>query len=95
MPKQIKYMDSKAERKRERQRIGRLSDQRVTQGTKERYQHSLKEVAEFAGVSTDRLLSTPGLDGILSDYIERLWKTEIQSLWPAMHWLPYSFTSLL
>ena len=74
MPKQIKYMDSKAERKRERQRIGRLSVQRVTQGTKERYQHSLKEVAEFAGVSTDRLLSTPGLDGILSDYIERLWE---------------------
>ena len=51
MPRVIKYQESKAERKREREKIGRLSDQRVTQNTKDRYQVALEQVANFAGVS--------------------------------------------
>ena len=74
MPRVIKYQESKAERKREREKIGRLSDQRVTQNTKDRYQVALEQVANFAGVSAPRLLAMTGLDSLLSSFIERLWE---------------------
>ena len=74
MSKKIRYMDSKAERKRERQKIGALSAQRVSKQTNERYKVSLHAVATFAGMSPEALLSLENLDQVMSNYIERLWE---------------------
>jgi hypothetical protein len=74
MTRTIRYQESKAERKREREKIGRLRDQRITPGTKDRYEAALQQVAVFAGVSVPRLLASSGLDDLLSSFIERLWE---------------------
>ena len=74
MTRTIRYQESKAERKREREKIGRLRDQRITPGTKDRYEAALQQVAAFAGVSVPRLLASSGLDDLLSSFIERLWE---------------------
>ena len=74
MTRTIKYQESKAERKREREKIGRLRDQRITPGTKDRYEAALQQVAAFAGVSVPRLLASSGLDDLLSSFIEKLWE---------------------
>lgn len=74
MPKAIKYHETKAERKKEREKIGRLRDQRITSATKDRYEAALHQVAAFAGVSIPRLLASSGMDDLLSSFIERLWE---------------------
>jgi hypothetical protein len=74
MTRTIRYQESKAERKREQEKIGRLRDQRITPGTKDRYEAALQQVAVFAGVSVPRLLASSGLDDLLSSFIERLWE---------------------
>ena len=74
MPRTIKQMDSKAERRRERQKLGKLSEQRITGSTKERYEIALAAAAHFAHVSPTELLRMPGLDEILSSYLEHLWE---------------------
>jgi hypothetical protein len=74
MPQQIKYKETKAERKAERQKLGRLEDQRVSPGTTARYQRSLDELCEFAHASADHLLRRVDLGDVLSAYVEKLWE---------------------
>ena len=90
MTRTIKYQESKAERKREREKIGRLRDQRITPGTKDRYEAALQQVAAFAGVSVPRLLASSGLDDLLSSFIEK----GTPRPWPAMRWHQFSITAL-
>ena len=74
MSKRVQWKDSKAERKAERQKVGRLEDQRISPATANRYRDSLKEVAEFAGLQTAELLQRGDIDDLLSSYIELLWE---------------------
>ena len=74
MGRTIQHKETKAERKLERQKIGRLSDQRISPCTKQRYEQSLKEVASYMNLSPHEVLRQPHLDDILSSYIERLWE---------------------
>eukprot|EP00435_Cladocopium_sp_Y103_P043342 s1615_g12.t1 len=74
MPRVIPHKETKAERRRERQKIGRLSDQKVSPGTKERYATTLRSVASSLNLSAQALLSRPDLEDILCSYIEKLWE---------------------
>ena len=74
MAKVIPHRESKAEGKKERQKIGRLGDQKISPCTKERYAHSLREVANYVNLSPQMLLRQSNLDDILSSYVEMLWE---------------------
>ena len=74
MSKVINWQDTKAERRRERQKIGRLSDQKISPTTKQRYEQSLKDLAAFQNVTVDALLQDQNLEDILSNFIEQLWE---------------------
>eukprot|EP00435_Cladocopium_sp_Y103_P045195 s780_g12.t3 len=74
MSRLIQWKESKAERRLERAKLGRLSDQRISHSTRARYEQSLKEVAEFVNLSPQELLRQTQLEDILSSYIERLWE---------------------
>ena len=74
MSKVIPHRVTKAERKKERQKIGRLGDQKISPCTRERYHHSLKEVAKYANLSPQMLLRQDSLDDILSSFVEMLWE---------------------
>ena len=74
MAKVIPHRETKAERKKERQKIGRLGDQKISPCTRERYHHSLKEVAKYVNLSPQMLLRQDNLDDILSSFVEMLWE---------------------
>ena len=72
--KTIKWQETKEGRKAERQKLGRLSDLRVSQGTRQRYAESLNEFNIFARISLEALLQRADLEAILVSYIEQLWE---------------------
>lgn len=74
MPRTIKYQATKAERRLERQRIGRLDEQRISPLTADRYEQSLRDVAGFVGCSRTALLQRNNLEEVLNDYIQHLWE---------------------
>ena len=47
MGKTIVHKETQAERKQERQKIGRLSDQKISPCTKQRYEQSLQEIDQY------------------------------------------------
>ena len=74
MSKSVQWKESKAERRAERQKIGRLEDQRISPLTAARYSESLRDLREFTGLQTAELLQRGDIDDILSSYIEVLWE---------------------
>eukprot|EP00438_Fugacium_kawagutii_P016522 Skav222460 [mRNA] locus=scaffold3319:167084:173482:+ [translate_table: standard] len=74
MPRIIRYQETKEMRRRERQQIGRLQDQQVSQTTVQRYMNSMQDFVAFAGFSQAQLLLHPDVEALLSAYIERLWE---------------------
>eukprot|EP00435_Cladocopium_sp_Y103_P061594 s1327_g23.t1 len=61
-------------RRLERQKLGRLSEQRVSQNTKARYQVALQGAASYAGTTPEVLVRMHNLDEILCGYLEKLWE---------------------
>eukprot|EP00435_Cladocopium_sp_Y103_P035992 s493_g9.t1 len=57
-----------------RQKLGRLSEQKVSQNTKERYQVALQGVATYAGTTPELLVRLHNLDELLCGYLEKLWE---------------------
>eukprot|EP00438_Fugacium_kawagutii_P035840 Skav200292 [mRNA] locus=scaffold2127:400532:404444:+ [translate_table: standard] len=74
MSRSIRQMATKAERKQERQKIGRLGELKVSPNTLARYEASLREVATFARLSVVALLHQPNFPEVLKNYIEFLWE---------------------
>ena len=74
MRRTIQFRETKAERKAERQKIGKLEDQRTSPGTSARYQRALDELCEFSKASQSDLLKRSDLGGILCAYNEKLWE---------------------
>eukprot|EP00438_Fugacium_kawagutii_P005653 Skav226155 [mRNA] locus=scaffold3275:8981:13610:+ [translate_table: standard] len=70
----LAYQQSKAERKVERQKIGRLDEQRVTKVTQGRYAEALRDLAIFVRSSEGALLQRSDLEAVLNDYIQHLWE---------------------
>eukprot|EP00438_Fugacium_kawagutii_P000873 Skav218505 [mRNA] locus=scaffold1564:7454:12902:+ [translate_table: standard] len=73
-PLSIKYQATKAERKLEREKIGRLDEQKVSPLTLGRYEQSLQELATFLRTPRASLLEQPDLEQVLNDYIQHLWE---------------------
>ena len=72
MPRrEIKRKATKADRKAERQKVGRLSEQRVSQATAERYAVAL---STFVGTPEVELLKRADLESVLCQYVEFLWE---------------------
>ena len=75
MPRrEIKRKDAKAERKAERQKVGRLSEQRVSLATAERYADALHGLSTFVGSPEVQLLKRADLESVLCEYVEFLWE---------------------
>jgi hypothetical protein len=74
MPPKIKQMNTKEERRTERQKIGKLTEQQVSQSTKGRYQEALKDLESFTKTPLRQLLHSSGVDEVLASYVEMLWE---------------------
>ena len=74
MPPKIKQMNTKEERRTERQKIGKLTEQQVSQSTKGRYQEALKDLESFTKIPLSELLHSSGVDEVLASYVEMLWE---------------------
>ncbi|CAK9045396.1 unnamed protein product [Durusdinium trenchii] len=64
----IKRRETKEDRKAERQKIGKLSNQRVSANTLERYAVALFNLANVVGVAVEMVLNESGLEAVLSQY---------------------------
>ena len=75
MPRrEIKRKATKADRKAERLKVGRLSEQRVSQATAERYAVALHGLSTFVGTPEVELLKRADLESVLCQYVEFLWE---------------------
>ena len=74
MPPKIKQMNTKEGRRTERQKIGKLTEQQVSQSTKGRYQEALKDLESFTKIPLSELLHSSGVDEVLASYVEMLWE---------------------
>ena len=71
----IRHMETRAERKEERKKLGRLTDQKVSPTTRERYEAALVGLERFARQSRQQLFqNVQDLNSTLELYIESLWE---------------------
>eukprot|EP00438_Fugacium_kawagutii_P012526 Skav208186 [mRNA] locus=scaffold2530:390214:391218:+ [translate_table: standard] len=74
MPKAVEWRETKAERKEQRRKIGRLGDQKVSPLTLQRYTGALRDLGRFAGLTIGRVLARTDMESFLASYIEHLWE---------------------
>ena len=71
----IKQQTTKASRREERRKIGRLENQVVNLSTSDRYQQHFHQFASYVGKTLSALKEDVSqLDPLLSEFIENLWK---------------------
>ena len=71
----IRYLETRAERKEERKKIGRLTDQKVSPTTRQRYEAALVGLEQFSRRSRSSLFQdVQDLNSVLELYIESMWE---------------------